>query len=109
MLLNTALAASGMALSNVTAFQLLIAGGLFLGLAAFLLALSRERRVSVKPSAVTEELATHMVRIANALENLADPLRDRSHFTDSNVRAPVVSPEKTTEDTRHVSYSIFGR
>jgi hypothetical protein len=99
-MLNTALAASGMALSNITAFQLLIAGAL---------ALSRERRVSVKPSAVTEELAIHMGRIANALENLADPLRDRSHFTDSNVRAPVVPPEKTTEVPHRVSYSIFGR
>jgi hypothetical protein len=108
MLSNTASAVSGIDLSNVTAFQLLIAGGLFLGLAAFMLALSRERRVSVKPSAVTEELAIHMGRIANALENLADPLRDRSHFTDSHVQAPV-QPEKPTEDTRHVSYSIFGR
>jgi len=109
MLLNTPLTASGMALSNITAFQLLIAGALLLGLAAFMLALSRERRVSVKPSAVTEELATHTARIANALENLADPLRDRSHFTDSNVRAPVVPPEKTTEEAHRVSYSIFGR
>lgn len=108
-MLNTALAASGMALSNITAFQLLIAGALLLGLATFMLALSRERRVSVKPSAVTEELAIHMGRIANALENLADPLRDRSHFTDSNVRTPVVPPEKTTEDPHRVSYSIFGR
>jgi hypothetical protein len=49
-----------------------------------------------------------MGRIANALENLANPLRDRSHFTDSRERTPV-APEKTTEDTRHVSYSIFGR
>jgi hypothetical protein len=108
-MLNTALAASGMALSNITAFQLLIAGALLLGLAAFMLALSRERLVSVRPSAVTEELAIHMGRIANALENLADPLRDRSHFTDSNVRAPVAPPEKTTEVPHRVSYSIFGR
>ena len=108
-MLNTVLAASGMVLSSITAFQLLIAGALLLGLAAFMLALSRERRVSVKPSAVTEELAIHMGRIANALENLADPLRDRSHFTDSNVRAPVVPPEKQTEDTHRDSYSIFGR
>jgi len=63
-------------------------GALLLALAAFLLALSRERRVSVKPSNVTEELAIHMGRIANALENLADPLRDRSHFTASREPAP---------------------
>jgi len=108
MLFNAALAAPGMSLSNVTAFQLLIAGGLLLAVAALLLALSRVRRVSVKPSPVTEELAIHMGRIANALENLANPLRDRSHFTDSRERTPV-APEKTTEETRHVAYSIFGR
>jgi hypothetical protein len=105
-LLNTGLAGLGAALSNLTAFQLLIAGGLLLGVAALLLALGRERRVSVKPSAVTEELAVHMGRIANALENLADPLRDRSHFTDVRERG---GPEKPTEDAHHVSYSIFGR
>ena len=108
MLSNAALAVPGMSLSNVTAFQLLIAGGLLLAVAALLLALSRVRRVSVRPSPVTEELAIHMGRIASALENLANPLRDRSHFTDSPERAPV-APEKTTEDARHVSYSIFGR
>jgi hypothetical protein len=108
MLLNAALPVSGMSLSNVTAFQLLVAGGLLLAVATLLLALSRVRSVSVKPSPVTEELAIHMGRIANALENLANPLRDRAHFTDSRERTPV-APEKTTEDTRHVSYSIFGR
>jgi len=97
-----------MALSNITAFELLIAGGLLLGVAAFLLALSRERRVSVKPSTVTEELAIHMGRMANALENLDDLLRDRSHFTDSHERQPS-QPEKATGDARHVSYSMFGR
>ena len=107
MLFHAALAIPGMSLSNVTAFQLLTAGGLLLAVAALLLALGRVRRVSVKPSPVTEELALHMGRIANALENLANPLRE-SHFTDSHERAPV-APQKTTEDARHVSYSIFGR
>jgi hypothetical protein len=108
MLLNAALPIPGMSLSNVTAFQLLVAGGLLLAVATLLLALSRVRSVSVKPSPVTEELAIHMGRIADALEDLANPLRDRSHFTDSRERTPV-APEKTTEDTCHVSYSIFGR
>jgi membrane protein implicated in regulation of membrane protease activity len=108
MLCNAALAVPGMSLSNVTAFQLLIAGGLFLAVAALLLALGRVRRVSVKPSPVTEEFAIQMGRIANALENLANPLRDRSHFTDAPERAPL-PPEKAAEDTRHVAYSIFGR
>ena len=105
-LLNTGLPGLGAALSNVTAFQLLIAGGLLLAVAALLLALGRERRVRVRPSEVTEELSLHMGRIANALENLADPLRDRSHFTDLRERG---EPEKSAEDARRVSYSIFGR
>jgi membrane protein implicated in regulation of membrane protease activity len=108
MLFHAALAVPGMLLSNVTAFQLLVAGSLLLAVAALLLALSRVRRVSVKPSPVTEELAILMGRIANALENLANPLRDRSHFTDSRGQAPV-APGKTTEEARHVAYSIFGR
>jgi hypothetical protein len=113
MLLNTALAAPAISLSNITAFQLLVAGALLLALAALLLALSRERRVSVKHSTVTEELSVQMARIANALENLADPLRDRSHFTAS--REPASAPteraptEKTPEPAHHIAYSIFGR
>ena len=107
-LLNMVFAGSGFELSNVTAFQLLIAGGLLLAIAVFLLAWTRERRVSVKSSAVTDEIAVYLGRIANALENAADPMRDRSHFTDSNARE-VRRTEKPTEDTRHVSYSIFGR
>jgi hypothetical protein len=108
MLFINALAVPGISLSNVTAFQLLIAGGLLLGVAAFLLALSRERRVSIKPSTVTDELAIHMTRIANALENLADPTRDRSHFTDSPGQE-VARPEKASEEAHRVAYSMFGR
>ena len=108
MLSTTALAVAGISLSNVTAFQLLVAGGLLLAVAAFLLALSRERRVSMRSSAVTDELAIHMSRIANALENLANPTRDRSHFTDSSEQT-VARPEKASEEAHRVAYSMFGR
>jgi hypothetical protein len=108
MLSITALAVSGISLSNVTAFQLLVAGGLLLAVAALMLAISRERRVSMKPSAVTDELAIHMSRIANALENLANPTRDRSHFTDSREQE-VARPEKASEEAHRVAYSMFGR
>jgi len=67
MLVSTALAIPQIPLSNFSAFQLLVAGALLLGIATLLLALSRERRVSVKRSAATDELAVHMVRIAEAL------------------------------------------
>ena len=108
MLFITALAVPGISLSNVTAFQLLVAGGLLLAVAALMLAISRERRVSMKPSTVTDELAIHMSRIANALENLANPTRDRSHFTDSREQE-VAPPEKASEEAHRVAYSMFGR
>jgi hypothetical protein len=108
MLSITALAVPGISLSNVTAFQLLVAGGLLLAVAAFLLALSRERRVSMRSSAVTDELAIHMSRIANALENIANPTRDRSHFTDSSEHE-VTPPEKASEEAHRVAYSMFVR
>jgi hypothetical protein len=97
-----------MALSK-TAFQLLIASALLLGLAAFKLALSRKRRVSVKPSAVIEELAIHMGRITNALANLADPLGDRSHFT--RFEGANTSRPAGKDDARptRASYWIFER
>ena len=72
MLVSTALAIPQIPLSNFSAFQLLVAGALLLGTATLLLALSRERRVSVKRSAATDELAVHMVRIAEALERIAN-------------------------------------
>jgi hypothetical protein len=49
-----------------------------------------------------------MTRIANALENLANPTRDRSHFTDSREQE-VARPEKASEGAHRVAYSMFGR
>jgi hypothetical protein len=108
MLFITALAVPGIGLSNFTAFQLLVAGGLLLAVAALMLAISRERRVLVKHSTVTEELSVHMSRIANALENLANPTRDRSHFTDSREQE-AARPEKASDEAHRVAYSMFGR
>ena len=80
MLVSTALAIPQIPLSNFSAFQLLVAGALLLGIATLLLALSRERRVSVKRSAATDELAVHMVRIADALERIANQTTERAHL-----------------------------
>jgi len=108
MLLNGALAVPGMALSNVTAFQLLIAGGLLLGVAAFLLALSRERRVSVKPSVVTDELTVHTGRIAEALERIANQANEGAHLAASR-KHEQPEPERASEEAHHIAYSMFGR
>jgi hypothetical protein len=108
-MLNAALAfPGGMALSNVTAFQLLIAGGLLLGVAAFLLALSRERRVSMKRSVVTDELTVHTGRIAEALERIANQANERAHLAASRKREQP-EPERASEEAHHIAYSMFGR
>jgi len=107
-MLNAALAFPGMALSNVTAFQLLIAGGLLLGVAAFLLALSRERRVSMKRSVVTDELTVHTGRIAEALERIANQVNERAHLAGSHKREQP-EPERASEEAHHIAYSMFGR
>ncbi len=108
MLLNAALAFPGMTLSNITGFQLLVAGGLLLGVAAFLLALSRERRVSVKRSVVTDELAVHTGRIADALERIANQTNESAHLAASRKREQP-EPERASEEAHHIAYSMFGR
>ena len=107
-MLNAALAFPGLALSNVTAFQLLIAGGLLLGVAAFLLALSRERRVAMKRSVVTDELTVHTGRIAEALERIANQANERAHLAASRKREQT-EPERASEEAHHIAYSMFGR
>jgi len=108
MLLNAALAFPGMTLSNITGFQLLLAGGLLLGVAAFLLALSRERRVSLKRSVVTDELAVHTGRIADALERIANQANERAHVAASR-KHEQPEPERASEEAHHIAYSMFGR
>jgi hypothetical protein len=108
MLLNAALAFPGLTLSNVTGFQLLVAGGLLLGVAAFLLALSRERRVSVKRSVVTDELTVHTGRIAEALERIANQANERAHLAASR-KHEQPEPERASEEAHHIVYSMFGR
>jgi hypothetical protein len=108
MLLTTTLAIPKITLSNFSAFQLLVLGALLLGVAALLLALSRERRVSVKRSAATDELAVHMVRIAEALERIANLTTERAHLTSS--RRQVKTETEGADDQAHrIAYSMFGR
>jgi hypothetical protein len=95
-------------LSNMTAFQFLIAGALLLGVAAFLLALSREHRISLKRSVVSDELAMHLGRIADALDRIANQTRERTHL------AVPQKPEnaesvRQNDQPHHIAYSMFGR
>ena len=108
MLLTAALAIPKITLSNFTAFQLLVLGALLLGVAALLLALSRERRVSVKRSAATDELAVHMVRIAEALERIANHTTERAHLASSR-RQVKTETERADDDAHRIAYSMFGR
>ena len=93
-------------LSNMTAFQFLIAGALLLGVAAFLLALSREHRISLKRSVVSDELAIHLGRIADALDRIASQSRSHIAAPQKPENPETVRPSETP---RHISYSMFGR
>ncbi len=95
-------------LSNITAFQFLVAGALLLGVAAILMALARENRIALKRSDVSDELAIHLGRIADALDRLANQSRERPPFT--NVQKPENSEtDRPAEKAHHISYSMFGR
>ncbi len=95
-------------LSNVTAFQLLIAGALFLGVAAILMALAREQRISLKRSVVSDELAINIGRIADALDRIASQTRERSHLTNPP-NAENSGAERASGKAHHIAYSMFGR
>jgi hypothetical protein len=108
MLLLTSLLAIPASIYKLSGFQLLVAGGLLLCAAALLLAISRERRVSIKRSLVTDELAVHTGRIADALERIAAQTKRRTATEDS--RWPQkAEPEKADNEAHRIAYSIFGR
>ena len=52
----------------VTSYQLILAAGVLLVLAAVLLWLQKRSRVALESSSVSEELMIYLARIANALE-----------------------------------------
>jgi uncharacterized protein (DUF58 family) len=108
MLSATVLASPAIALTNLSGFQFLVAGALLLGVAALLLALSRERRVSVKRSAMTDELAVQMGRIADALERIASYTSERARLASSR-RQTRTETEKADEEAHRIAYSMFGR
>ena len=108
MFFTTMLVSMAIPIPSLSGFQLLVAGALLLGVAALILALSRERRVSVKRSAMTDELAVQMGRIAEALERIARHTSERSRLASSR-RQVRTETERADEEAHRIAYSMFGR
>lgn len=62
---------------HISSLYFMLAGMLLLAIAAFLLGLSRGRRVLLQRSALTDELTIHLGRIADTLERIANQSADR--------------------------------
>jgi hypothetical protein len=93
---------------TITTMQLLLAGGLLLGVAAALLALARGKRVSLQRSVVTDSIAIDLGRIAAALEQLAAEATARRLMEEKQRAGAALSPVEG-EEKHPVSYSMFGR
>jgi hypothetical protein len=93
--------------SNVTSFQLLVAGAILLGVASLMQALARERRISIKRSVVSDELAIHLARIADALEHIGAKNNNSVHLASGTPENSEAQP--ASEQPQHVMFSMFGR
>src|SRR5579871_2771047 len=93
---------------TITTVQLLLVGGLLLGLAAALLAMARSKRVSLQRTLVTDQIAVDLGRIASALEQIAGETTAR-RLMEERQKANVTLPPAVGEEKRPAnSYSIFG-
>jgi len=99
---------------TIYTYQLLIAAGVLLGIAALLLAFGRNKHVVVKRSVATDELYMQLGRIADALERLANQSSDRiiaerSQRIEAQAPPPPPPPKVNEETHATVAYSMFGR
>jgi len=100
---------------TISTYELLIAAGVLLGIAAVLLAFGRNRGVVVKRSVATDELFMQLGRIADALERLANQSSDRiiaerSQRMEAAAPPPLTPPPPQVNEDKHtVAYSMFGR
>ena len=102
---------------TVTAVQLLGIAALLLATAAFLLAIGRQRRLALKKSAVTDEFAFQIERVAQALERLADQgasrlmqeAAQRSARSTADTAKPTSTPEEAQAKPARIAYSMLGR
>ena len=92
---------------TITTMQLWLAGSALLCF-GLLVALARGKRIALRRSVVTDEIAIQLGRIASAVEQLAGEaaaLRILEERRSSNVTLPPAVGEE-----RHpISYSMFGR
>jgi hypothetical protein len=95
----------------VTVFQLLTIGALLLSAGAVLLAFRRELRLSVRRSAASDQMYDQLLRIANALDRLADQASDAAIAKASRrmERTSADTAKTPTRENRHTAYSMFGR
>jgi hypothetical protein len=98
---------------HLSGFYVLLLEMLLLGIAGFLLGLSRGRRVVLQRSGLTDELALHLGRIADTLERIANQIADRSITEAREVESgTAVEPavESAPRPENHpIPYSMFGR
>jgi hypothetical protein len=88
--------------------QLLLAGS---GLLCFVLlfVLARGKRIALRRSVVTDEIAIQLGRIAAAVEQLAGEAAARRVMEENKQRANVTLPPAVGEEKHPISYSMFGR
>lgn len=100
----------------ISSTELLVAGAVLLAIAAVMLAFGRRQKIALTRSAVTDELALQLARIADMLERqafrpnqpiAAEPLKQIDAPPSKEIaEAP---SQKVPERTHAISYSMFGR
>ena len=110
-MLSDAVISIGSHTVHFPSFYLLLSAMLLLVAAGFLLGLIRGRRVV--PTALTEEMAVNLGRIADTLERIANHPADRAIAAvsrEANPGASELSAEAApAEQKGSVLYSMFGR
>jgi len=92
---------------TITTMQLWFAGSLVL-CALLLIALAGAKRIALRRSVVTDEIAIQLGRIAAAVEQLAGEAAAR-RIMEEKQRSNVTLPPAAGEERHPISYSMFGR
>jgi hypothetical protein len=92
---------------TITTMQLLLVGTSLLCVGLFI-ALTRGKRMALRRSVVTDEIAIQLGRIATAVEQLAGEAAARRIMEEKH-RSSVTLPPAVGEERHPISYSMFGR
>jgi len=92
---------------TITTMQLWLAGSLVVCV-VLLIALARAKRIALRRSVVTDEIAIQLGRIAVAVEQLAGEAAAR-RIMEEKQRSSVTLPPAVGEEMHPISYSMFGR